>query len=156
MSGTIIVKRLNNEIKKNSKKLPYGIEVYPDENDIFVWKATITGGKDTYYEGLKFDLIINIIDSYPKNPPIVKFITSVYHPNIDIKTGGICLTTLGSGWSPALTIVKLLVSIQSLLAEPNSDHGLNPGACSLYLKDKDKFKKTVLDHHNKKLKTLAK
>jgi ubiquitin-conjugating enzyme E2 N len=55
--------------------------------------------------------------------PKVRFITKIYHPNID-KLGRICLDILKDKWSPALQIRTVLLSIQALLSAPNPDDPL--------------------------------
>ena len=55
---------------------------------------------------------------YPFKPPKIRFLTKMYHCNVDAK-GGICLDILKEHWSPALTISKVLLSICSLLTDPN-------------------------------------
>ena len=54
------------------------------------------------------------------DPPLCRFLTPVYHPNID-KLGRICLDILKDAWTPALQIRSLLLSIQALLSAPNLD-----------------------------------
>ncbi len=58
-------------------------------------------------------------------PPKVRFLTKIYHPNID-KLGRICLDILKDKWTPALQIRTVLLSIQSLLSAPNADDPLDP------------------------------
>lgn len=55
--------------------------------------------------------------------PKVRFLTKIYHPNID-RLGRICLDVLKSNWSPALQIRTILLSIQALLSSPNPDDPL--------------------------------
>jgi len=57
---------------------------------------------------------------YPMAPPKVRFLTRIYHPNVD-KLGRICLDILKDKWSPALQIRTVLLSIQALLSAPNPD-----------------------------------
>lgn len=56
-------------------------------------------------------------------PPKVRFLTKIYHPNID-KLGRICLDILKDKWSPALQIRHVLLSIQALMSTPNPDDPL--------------------------------
>lgn len=63
-------------------------------------------------------------EEYPYSPPKVRFLTKIYHPNVD-KLGRICLDVLKEKWTPALMIHSVLLSIQSLLSTPNPDDPLD-------------------------------
>lgn len=100
-------------------------------NDITKWEATIFGPSDTPYQGGVFKLNLEFSQDYPFKPPTVYFTTPIYHCNIN-ERGGICLDLLKKNWSPALSVSKLLLSICSLLAEPNPEDPLMPEIARLY------------------------
>lgn len=102
-----------------------GINAFPSGADITKWNATIVGPSGTPYENLNFKLTCNYPSNYPFAPPEVLFRTPIYHPNVDM-SGRICLDILkpaGVGkegaWSAVLNTSSVLLSIQSLLGEPN-------------------------------------
>ena len=108
------------------------------DDDLLVWKATIIGPIDSPYSGGIFNLRILFTEDYPFNPPKIKFTTKIYHPNINYN-GQICLDLLKDKWTPALTISKLLLSICSLLTDPNPDDPLEPKIAYIYKNDIEKF-----------------
>ena len=89
-----------------------------------------------------FQLEIFLPQTYPVEPPKVRFVTKLYHPNID-KIGRICISILKSEWSPALTIAKVLLSIQSLLSDPNPEDPLDTAVADHWIKDKADAEKTA-------------
>ncbi|KCZ76794.1 hypothetical protein H311_02202 [Anncaliia algerae PRA109] len=113
------------------------------EDDYTKWWAHIFGPLDTPYENGIFELEININANYPFKAPDVKFITPIFHPNI--YDGNICLDILKDKWSPALNIEKVLLSISSLLCEPNPDDPLDRDAAQLYKFNRDKFNAKAKD-----------
>ncbi|KAL4224575.1 Ubiquitin-conjugating enzyme E2 T [Mactra antiquata] len=118
--------RMKKEIKMLTESPPHGISCWSN-GDIDKLEAIILGGEHTPYNGGVFKLEIQIPERYPFEPPKVKFVTPIYHPNID--TGGrICLDTLKmppkGAWKPCLNIGTVLTSIQLLMAEPNPDDPL--------------------------------
>ena len=96
------------------------------------------GPPDSAYEGGVFFLNIGFPTDYPFKPPKVNFTTRIYHPNINSE-GSICLDILRSQWSPALTISKVLLSICSLLTDPNPDDPLVPEIARQYKSDPVKY-----------------
>ncbi|XP_067934223.1 ubiquitin-conjugating enzyme E2 N [Watersipora subatra] len=100
-----------------------GIQAVPDEANARYFKVVVAGPKDSPYEGGIFNLELFLPEEYPMAPPKVRFMTKIYHPNID-KLGRICLDILKDKWSPALQIRTVLLSIQALLSAPNPDDPL--------------------------------
>lgn len=111
-----------------------------DENDIYIWEATIMGPSKSPYTGGIFKMSIVFPLNYPFNPPKIKFLTKIYHPNIDLY-GNICLDILNTHWSPAMSISNVLLSITSLLDDPNASDPLNKDAADLYLSNRDEYNK---------------
>ncbi|XP_063564553.1 ubiquitin-conjugating enzyme E2 D4 isoform X11 [Gorilla gorilla gorilla] len=93
---------------------------------------------DSPYQGGVFFLTIHFPTDYPFKPPKVAFTTKIYHPNIN-SNGSICLDILRSQWSPALTVSKVLLSICSLLCDPNPDDPLVPEIAHTYKADREKY-----------------
>lgn len=69
------------------------ISAFPDNDNLFNWIATITGGTGTIYESQSYKLTMSFPGRYPYNPPVVKFLTPIFHPNVD-EFGNICLDIL--------------------------------------------------------------
>ncbi|KAJ3354864.1 Ubiquitin-conjugating enzyme E2 4 [Allomyces javanicus] len=109
---------------------------------LFSWQATILGPSDSPYAGGVFFLSIQFPTDYPFKPPKVAFTTRIYHPNIN-SNGSICLDILRDQWSPALTISKVLLSICSLLTDPNPDDPLVPDIAHLYKTDRSRYEATA-------------
>jgi ubiquitin-conjugating enzyme E2 N len=114
MATTRIVKELK---RINDNPIP-NIFISPNENNIREIYITIIGPTGSPYENGKFKLELFLSETYPMEPPKIRFLTRIYHPNID-KIGRICMDILKTKWSPALSIQSVLLSIQSLLADPN-------------------------------------
>ncbi|XP_022945674.1 probable ubiquitin-conjugating enzyme E2 C isoform X1 [Cucurbita moschata] len=91
-----------------------GVSAFPEGESIFTWIGTIEGGKGTAYEGLSYKLSLHFPMEYPFKPPLVKFETTCFHPNVD-QYGNICLDILQDKWSSAYDCRTILLSIQSLL-----------------------------------------
>ena len=139
------LKRLQRELIEIQKDTPVNCSAGPNNNDLFNWEATIIGPTETPYEGGMFNLKILFPCDYPFKPPKITFETRIYHPNINAN-GGICLDILKDQWSPALNITKVLLSICSLLDEPNPDDPLMPEIAQLFKSNKAEFTRIAREH----------
>uniref|UniRef100_A0A8B9YVI5 Ubiquitin-conjugating enzyme E2 T n=1 Tax=Bos mutus grunniens TaxID=30521 RepID=A0A8B9YVI5_BOSMU len=112
----------------------------------FFFFQEILGGANTPYEKGVFKLEVHIPERYPFEPPQIRFLTPIYHPNID-SAGRICLDVLKlppkGAWRPSLNIATLLTSIQQLMAEPNPDDPLMADISSEFKYNKPVFLKNA-------------
>jgi len=137
------IKRIQKELIDLGKDPPANCSAGPiDEKDQYHWQATIMGPDDSPYAGGVFFLNIHFPTDYPFKPAKINFTTRIYHPNIN-SNGSICLDILKEQWSPALTISKVLLSISSLLTDPNPDDPLVPEIAQIYKTDKPKYEATA-------------
>ncbi|KAF6217129.1 hypothetical protein GE061_001482 [Apolygus lucorum] len=130
--------RLQSELKSLKADPPHGINAIPLDINCCHWQASITGPVGSPYEGGLFYLYLQVPYSYPMMPPIVRFITKVFHPNIS-RHGDIGLDSILTNWSLALTISKILISVQSLLTDPYCEVCMEPGVGKLYKDNKVGF-----------------
>ena len=132
------VQRITKELKEFKTDPPTNCSAGLINDDIYNWQATIIGPDDSPYQGGIFTLNIVFSNEYPFKPPKCTFITKIYHPNINSQ-GGICLDILKDNWSPALTVNKLLLSISSLLTDPNPDDPLEVEIAKLYKSNREEY-----------------
>ncbi|URE32664.1 GPI-anchored protein [Musa troglodytarum] len=129
--ASMACRRIQKELQDLQRDPPASCSAGPVGEDLFHWQATIMGPSDSPYAGGVFFVTIHFPPDYPFKPPMVNFQTKVYHPNIN-SNGSICLDILKDQWSPALTISKVLLSVSSLLTDPNPDDPLVPEIAHMY------------------------
>lgn len=95
---------MRKELQDIAKDATSGVSAEPYGDNIRHLRGTIRGPVDTPYERGVFGVDIVIPDTYPFEPPKMRFMTKVWHPNVSSQTGAICLDILKDQWSPALTI----------------------------------------------------
>ncbi len=140
-------KRLTKELKELTENPITNCTAAPIDNDITKWSATIIGPEDTPYAGGVFKFNITFPPSYPINPPQIDVKTKIFHCNFS--GSSICLDILKYNWSPALSISKVLISICSLLNDPNPNSALNGEASNLYLNNREKYNEKVKEYITK-------
>jgi len=139
-----LTKRIVKESSRLQQEPVPGITAAADEHNPRYFKVVIDGPSESPYEGGKFKVELFLPDEYPMAPPKVRFMTKLYHPNID-KLGRICLDILKEKWSPALQIRTVLLSIQALLSAPNPDDFLDADVAEKWKADEKGAKAIARD-----------
>ncbi|XP_055937768.1 ubiquitin-conjugating enzyme E2 T-like isoform X1 [Argiope bruennichi] len=133
--------RLKKELERFRTQPVSGISCWPTDN-IYQLKASVMGPDGTPYENGVFYIDIQIPDKYPFIPPNVRFVTPIYHPNVD-DSGRICLPTLKSApqgaWKPNMNLASILVDIQLLMAEPNFNDPLRSEISQEYQTSRESY-----------------
>lgn len=119
------------------------------DDDLFQWEVALFGPPDTLYQGGYFKANVKFPQDYPYNPPTVRFLSKVWHPNV-YENGDLCISILHppvddpqSGelpcerWNPTQNVRTILLSVVSLLNEPNTFSPANVDASVMYRRWKD-------------------
>ena len=130
-------RRLQKELKDLLREPVEGVTAGPVEDGLLKWSAAVLGPPDSPYENGCWELSIEYPADYPFKPPKVAFLTPIFHPNINGRN--ICIDILQSQWSPALTISKVLLCIQSLIWDPDPHDALVPDIGLLCRLDRARF-----------------
>ncbi|SCU80083.1 LAME_0B01552g1_1 [Lachancea meyersii CBS 8951] len=142
--GHSVVKRLQSELVQLMMSPSPGLSAFPEsEEDLTRWSGIISGPADTPYEGLRFKIALEFPQTYPYTAPKVRFVSPMWHPNVDM-SGNICLDILKDQWSAVYNVQTILLSLQSLLEEPNNSSPLNAVAADLWDNDMQEYKKKLL------------
>ncbi|EAY05539.1 ubiquitin conjugating enzyme, putative [Trichomonas vaginalis G3] len=151
-SAQLILARQFKEISHNSTNM---FSAGLIDNDVFKWRVTVFGPAGTPYEGGYYPAVLNFPDDYPNNPPTMKFICPMFHPNIK-NTGEVCISILhppgkdqyeyedkSERWLPIHTVESIIISVLSMLSDPNPESPMNIEAAKIYKNDIDEYKKRV-------------
>ncbi|EDV21212.1 uncharacterized protein TRIADDRAFT_30629 [Trichoplax adhaerens] len=134
--------RVKHELQLLQQLLPQDIICKPINDSLCEFKASIVGPPASPYADGVFDIEVRLSDRYPFQPPLVKFATPIYHPNID-QSGRICLDQLkmppAGCWSPSLNIASVLIAVKQLINEANPDDGLMADISAQYKSDRTEF-----------------
>ncbi|KAJ5874702.1 uncharacterized protein N7529_003132 [Penicillium soppii] len=165
MVSTVAQKRLFHEYKNLSTNPPEGITAGPvSEDDMFYWEALIQGPEETPFEGGVFAAELKFPRDYPLSPPTMKFIGGgIWHPNV-YPNGTVCISILhppgddpnhyehaSERWSPIQSVEKILISVMSMLAEPNDESPANVEAAKMWRDRRPEYEAKVRDEVKKGL-----
>jgi ubiquitin-conjugating enzyme E2 R len=160
--------RLTKELKDLTKNPVGGFKVeVADEANLFEWNVFIAGPPDTEYESGIFKASMSFPEDYPISPPKLKFVSDFWHPNV-YPDGKVCISILHTPdplnpeekaeetWRPIQTVESILVSVCSMLADPNFSSPANVDASVELRKNPDAYKKKVRKLVEKSIKELPK
>jgi len=137
MATNGLPRRIMKETSRLAAEPVPGITAKPDDHNSRYFHVTIKGPNDSPFESGEFKLELFLPEEYPMAAPKVRFLTKIYHPNID-KLGRICLDILKDKWSPALQMRTVLLSIQALLSAPNPDDPLDNDVADMWKNNEKK------------------
>eukprot|EP00123_Amoebidium_parasiticum_P012318 comp21278_c0_seq1/m.29031 comp21278_c0_seq1/g.29031 ORF comp21278_c0_seq1/g.29031 comp21278_c0_seq1/m.29031 type:complete len:168 (-) comp21278_c0_seq1:903-1406(-) len=155
MAGSAL-KRLMTEYRSLTRNPPEGILAGPiSEDNFFQWEAVIVGPEGSPYEDGVFTAVLTFPKDYPLSPPQMRFTSPMFHPNI-YPGGQVCISILhppgddptgyelsSERWSPVQSVEKILLSVVSMLAEPNDESGANVDASKMWREDRGGVSKLV-------------
>mmetsp|Transcript_10524 Transcript_10524/g.16000 ORF Transcript_10524/g.16000 Transcript_10524/m.16000 type:complete len:168 (-) Transcript_10524:117-620(-) len=148
---------LRRQLLELSRNPPEGVSVgLGDDDNIFNWKLMIIGPSDTPYEGGFFSAKLEFPQDFPNSPPVMTFITQMWHPNV-YDDGKVCISilhppgedkfneleTAEERWRPILSVEAIIVSVVSMLSDPNDESPANIDAAVMWRNDRKEFKRRV-------------
>ncbi|CAG9770919.1 unnamed protein product [Ceutorhynchus assimilis] len=137
------IKREFKEVIRSEEVAKCAIKLDLVDNNYTELRGEIAGPPDTAYEGGNFVLEIKVPETYPFNPPKVRFITKIWHPNISSVTGAICLDILKDQWAAAMTLRTVLLSLQALLSAAEPDDPQDAVVARQYKENVEMFRLTA-------------
>ena len=145
---------MQSELKEIKKDPNYFYSVVPTKNNFYKWDAIVIGTPDTLFEGMIINATLEFPSDYPIKPPVFKFTTPLFHPNV-YQDGKVCISILHEGedvfgyekiserWSPSQSVNSIIISILSILGEPNFESPANVDACKMWKEDFNNYKKII-------------
>uniref|UniRef100_A0A915NF60 Ubiquitin-conjugating enzyme E2 G2 n=3 Tax=Meloidogyne TaxID=189290 RepID=A0A915NF60_MELJA len=158
MAG-VALRRLMTEYRQLVQNPTEGIVAGPkDEENFFEWHCLIAGPEGTCFEHGLFPAKLTFSEDYPLSPPKMQFLCDIFHPNI-YPDGRVCIRlsvrnffykddptgyeTSAERWSPVQSVEKILISVVSMLAEPNDESAANVNAAKMWREDREQFELTA-------------
>lgn len=154
-SHTFAARRLQRECKSMIEDPPEGIVAGPSSpGNMFEWSIFIAGPPGCVYEHGCFEGKLTFPKDYPMAPPVLRFSPPIWHPNVyweGERAGEVCISILHNGrdatgyeadaerWSPVRSVSAVLLSVMSILAEPNAESPANCDAAKQMRDDPEGF-----------------
>lgn len=128
-----------------TKLIMHGYEVDLQDGSPQKFDVTFYGPKDTLYEDSVFRVHVELPDQYPFASPSIGFEPhTMFHPNVDERSGSVCLDVINQTWTPLYSLVNIFDTfLPQLLTYPNPSDPLNAAAASLYVKDAKVYQEKV-------------
>jgi len=154
-SGRAAAGLLGRQLKemRADKNIP-GISCGLVDDNVFEWEVMlmISDSCPYYGEGF-FRAFLSFPQTYPLLPPKMKFDTEIFHPNV-YPSGEVCISILhppeedkygyekaSERWSPVQTPESILLSVISMLGEPNDESPANLDAAKMWRDDPKAFRR---------------
>ena len=134
--------RIAIDVKKLKKS---GVEIIFDNQDVInTFIFILHGPKDSLYEGGKWRVRVHIPSEYPFKSPSVGFIDKILHPNVDLRSGSICLDVLNQTWTPIFNLSHIHDTfLPQLLLYPNADDPMNEHIAIIMIEAPEDYKKII-------------
>ncbi|KAL6118287.1 uncharacterized protein ACO6RY_03117 [Pungitius sinensis] len=123
---------------------PY-FSIFPSESDFTFWKILMEGPPDTPYEKGTFELFCQFGSDYPVKPPLVRFVTPVYHCNIN-SVGRICHNIFDRNYNAQITVRNILNAVYGLLIIPEPEDPLDSILAEEFLTSRGKYEEEAKKH----------
>ena len=138
LRSTGTAKRVLKEYTALMKDAPTHWRAWVNEANLMEWKVIFNGPPGTPYEDGNFLLTVSFPSNFPFQAPKVRFVTPIYHCNMSMD-GRICIDILKDSWSPAITMHKLFLAIESLVLSPNPNDPMDAYKATLLKDDKPAY-----------------
>jgi len=148
------LKRLTTEFNQLIKEPNPHYSVCLENKNLFRWNVLLFGPSETIFEGGIFNCVLEFPSDYPNKPPKFKFTKNIFHPNI-YSDGQVCISILHEGqdiygyehiserWNPSHSVNSILMSLLSILSEPNFESPANVDASKLWRENFTEYKKII-------------